>query len=468
MTTTDLVTEFRKVPILADLTDDELRWLADHSQEVVLEPGEILIREGTPANEMIIYLEGEADARRESLGPDAPVYTLRAPQISGMLPFSRMTHFMVTSRVVTHTRLVRISKDFFPEMLNKIPSLGPKLVGILSDRVRESTKQDQAREKLASLGKLSAGLAHELNNPAAAAARAASMLRALFEKREQASMELDLENLSPEARATLRVIENRARDLQIHATTKSPLELSDHQQELQSWLEENSIKDAWEIAPILAEADVTISHLERLAAKFTPNVMGPVLRRFSASLEINRLLADIEHSTCRISDLVKAIKEYSFMDQAQRQDVDVNRGLDSTLTMLSHKLKRGIKVIRGYDPDLPRIPSYGSELNQVWTNLIDNAADAMEGKGELNIRTCRDGQDDIMVEVIDTGPGIPPEIQTKIFDPFFTTKPLGEGTGLGLDTVYRIVRNHRGSVNFISEPGKTCFRVRLPIRGGRG
>jgi len=334
--------------------------------------------------------------------------------------------------------------------------------------VRESTRQDQAREKLASLGKLSAGLAHELNNPASAAARAASMLRALFERREQASMELDLENLSPEARATLRVIENRARDLQIHATTKTPLALSDHQQELQSWLEAHAIKDAWEIAPILAEADVTISHLQRLADKFTPKVMGPALRRFSVSLEINRLLADIEHSTCRISDLVKAIKEYSFMDQAQRQDVDVNKGLDSTLTMLSHKLKRGIKVIREYDPNLPRIPSYGSELNQVWTNLIDNAADAMEGQGELRVRTCREDTDEIMVEFIDSGPGIPPEIQTKIFDPFFTTKPLGEGTGLGLDTVYRIVRNHRGSVNFISEPGKTSFRVRLPIRGGRG
>ena len=463
---TDLVAEFRKIPILSDLSEEGLRWLADHAQEFVFQPGEVMIKEGDAADAMIIYLDGESDGRRESMGPDAPVYTARTGMVTGMLPFSRMTNYTITSRAVTPTRVARISKEFFPEMLNKLPELGPKLVGILSDRVREATKQDLAREKLTSLGKLSAGLAHELNNPAAAASRAASSLRAVFEKREQASMEIDIENLPPDTRAMLRVIESKAREVKPQLKPKSPLELSDAQQVLQAWLEAHDVQDAWDIAAILADADVNVEKLDHLAEKFTPNVMCAAVRRFSATLEIARLIADIEHSTCRISELVKAIKEYSFMDQAPRQEVDVARGIESTLVMLTHKLKRGITVLRDYDPNLPRIPSYGSELNQVWTNLIDNAADAMKGKGELKIRTMVEG-DDVLVEIVDTGEGIPAEIQTRIFEPFFTTKPMGEGTGLGLDTVYRIVRKHRGNVTFASRPGYTCFRVRLPIKNTR-
>jgi signal transduction histidine kinase len=464
--TTDLAVELRNIPILADLSEEGLRWLADHAEEHVFQPGEVMVKEGGAADAMIIYLEGESDGRRESLGPDAPVYTARAGMVTGMLPFSRMTNYTITSRAVTPTRVARIPKEHFPEMLNRIPELGPRLVGILSDRVREATKQDLAREKLASLGKLSAGLAHELNNPAAAASRAAASLLNVFEKRELASMEIDIENLSPDARAMLRVLESKARDVKLHANPKSPLELSDLQQELQSWLGAHDVADAWDIAAILAEADVHVEKLDHLAQKFTPKVMGAAIRRFSATLEISRLIADIEHSTCRISELVKAIKEYSFMDQAPRQEVDVAKGIDSTLIMLTHKLKRGITVMKDYDPNLPRIPSYGSELNQVWTNLIDNAADAMKGKGELRIRTMQEGED-VLVEIVDNGEGIPAEIQTRIFEPFFTTKPMGAGTGLGLDTVYRIVRKHRGNVTFASRPGYTCFRVRLPIKNTR-
>jgi signal transduction histidine kinase len=462
----DLVKELRNIPILADLSEEELGWLADHAEVATAEAGEIVIRENDPADSMIIYLEGETDGRRESLGPDSPVYTARAGQITGMLPFSRLTNYTITARAVSRLRVARIPKAVFPEMLNRIPALGPRLVGILSDRVREVTKQDLAREKLASLGKLSAGLAHELNNPAAAAARAANMLRVIFDKREQASFEIDQENLPPEARATLRLIEAKAREMQAQAKPKNALELNDAQQELQSWLEAHGVDDGWEVAPVLAEADVQVEHLERLAQKFSPAVMGAAIRRFGATLEISRLLTDIEHSSCRISELVKAIKEYSFMDEAPRQEVDIAKGIESTLIMLNHKLKHGITILRNYDPNLPRISSYGSELNQVWTNLIDNAADAMKGQGELRIRTMREGED-VLVEFVDNGPGIPPEIQTKIFDPFFTTKPMGEGTGLGLDTVYRIVRKHRGNVSVVSRPGNTCFRVRLPIQNTR-
>ena len=462
----DLVKEFRNIPILADLSDEELGWLADHSEIATAEAGEIVIHENDPADSMIIYLEGETDGRRENLGPDAPVFTARAGMVTGMLPFSRMTHYPITARAVTHLRVARIPKSLFPEMMNRIPELGPRLVGILSDRVREATKQDLAREKLASLGKLSSGLAHELNNPAAAAARAANTLRTIFDKREQASLEIDQQNLPPEARETLRMIEAKAREIQLQIKPPNALELSDVQSLLQSWLEDHGVNDGWEVAPVLAEAGVRVEHLEKLAQKFSAPVMGAVIRRFGATLEISRLLTDIEHSSCRISELVKAIKEYSFMDEAPRQEVDVAKGIESTLVILNHKLKHGITVTRNFDPNLPRIFSYGSELNQVWTNVIDNATDAMKGQGELRIRTMREG-DDVLVEFVDNGPGIPPEIQTKIFDPFFTTKPIGEGTGLGLDTVYRIVRKHHGNVSVVSRPGYTCFRVRLPIKNPR-
>jgi signal transduction histidine kinase len=462
----ELVEEFRKVPTLSDLRDDELLWLAEHTEIETAEPGEVVIHEGDVADAMFIYLEGEMDGRRESGGPDSPVFSFGAGQITGLLPFSRMTNYSITARALSHVRVARIRKECFQPMLHRIPALGPRLVGILSDRVREATRQDQAREKLASLGKLSAGLAHELNNPAAAGQRSASALIDAFARYMQANARLDESNISLENRALLREIEVLAREKQSHATPMSSLALSDCEEELREWMEAHGVESAWALAPSLAQADATIRHFEMLAEKFDQGTLGAAITRIAVSLEINRLLGDIQHSTARISELVQSIKEYSFMDEAPRQEVDVAKGIESTLVMLSYKLKQGIEIIRNYDSALPRIDSFGSELNQVWTNLIDNAADAMEGKGTLRIRTARE-DNDVLVEITDSGMGVPAEIQTRIFDPFFTTKPMGQGTGLGLDTVYRIVRKHRGNVSYVSHPGNTCFRVRLPIKNSR-
>ena len=458
-----LVEEFRGIPVFSSLSDEELAWLAEHSEERSMKPGQVVTHEGDPADVMMIVLEGEMQGRRESLGADAPVFTITAGAVTGMLPYSRMTTFSVTIRAMVPTRVANIHINHFPEMLQSIPSLGPKLVGVLADRVREVTKLDQQRDKLAALGKLSAGLAHELNNPAAAGKRAASALRETLADLRNAEAELDRISLTARQREQLRAAEDAGIERQAQPRSKDALQLSDMEDRIGNWLQQQQVEKAWELAPIFAEADVDVASLDAFAGSLPAEALAPAIRRVAARLDIARLALEIQNSTGRISELVQAIKEYSFMDRAPVQEVDVAKGLESTLTILSHKLKHGIKVVREYDPQLPKIFSYGSELNQVWTNLIDNAIDAMHGSGLLRIRTCRE-DDSIMVEIVDNGAGIPKEIQSRIFDPFFTTKAVGDGSGLGLDTVYRIVRQHHGNISFASSPGNTCFRVRLPIK----
>jgi signal transduction histidine kinase len=241
-----------------------------------------------------------------------------------------------------------------------------------------------------------------------------------------------------------------------------PLAQSDREEQISSWLEEREISDAWKIAPVLAEAGVEVSKLETLAKEVGDRVLSDALVRIASLLTISRLISEIENSTKRITGLVRAIKEYSYMDQPAMQEIDVHQGLENTLTILGHQLKHGIKVIREYDKDLPRICAFGGELNQVWTNLMDNAIDAMQGKGELRVRTAHE-LDRVLVEIGDSGPGIPADVQPRIFEPFFTTKGVGEGTGLGLDTVCRIVRNHHGEIRVLSQPSDTRFQVYLPI-----
>src|SRR5205085_7090307 len=239
----------------------------------------------------------------------------------------------------------------------------------------------------------------------------------------------------------------------------------EREEAVQSWLEARNVEEAWKLAPLLTEANLSDARLESFA-EAAGDALGPELIRFATLLEMERIADELEHSTARISDLIRAIKEYSYMDQARLQEVDITKSLETTLTIMHHKLKRGISVTRNYDPDLPKIMAYGSELNQVWTNLIDNAADAMGENGKLRIRTAREN-DFILVEIADNGPGIPSEVKSRIFEPFFTTKGVGDGTGLGLDFVYRIVTGMRGMVSVNSAPGNTRFEVRIPIHAAQ-
>lgn len=471
----DRVEALRRVGVFSDLPEDQLKWFADNAVEQRMEPGEVLFRKGDPAEWMAIYLEGEIHAYRNEAAHDDYVFIARAgdpaTEVSGMLPFSRMTEFGATGRAITKMRVLLFHVRLFPEMLQRMPILAQRLVGIMSDRVRETTKADQERDKLMALGKLSAGLAHELNNPAAAATRAANDLLATLEELRAADLRLCRHNLRAEQRAAIADFERLAIEHTAAATPLNSLEQSDREDEVSAWLEARDIGDGWKIAPALVEAGVDtagLERIERVLAQVEAAAFADVLARMGAQLSAAKLTSDIKTSTARISELVGAIKEYTYMDQASVQQVDVHKALENTLLILKYKLrKKNITLVREYAEDAPRVTAYGSELNQVWTNLIDNAIDAMPEGGTLKVRTQREPTD-LLVEIRDNGPGIPEDVRTRIFEPFFTTKPVGEGTGLGLDTVARIVRKHRGNIRVESKPGDTCFQVRLAIKESSG
>ena len=462
----DKVEALRRVQVFADLPDEQLQWFADKTEDFRYAAGDVVFRKGDKPDNMIVLLEGEAHAYWDESNHDT-VFIVRAgdrtSEVSGMLPFSRMTEFTVTGRAVTEMRLLRFPVRLFPELMQRAPVLVQRLVSIMSDRVRESTTVDQQQDKLMALGKLSAGLAHELNNPAAGAMRAANDLIETLKQLRTADMRLCAHDLTDEQAASIDAFERRAIERTDNAEHLNSLDQSDREDKVSDWLETHGIEDPWQLSGNLVEAGIDSTALDQLLGETPSTALADVLARVNCQLAAAKLASEIKTSTTRISELVGAIKEYSYMDQASSQDLDVHKGLDNTLLILKYKLrKKDITVTREYDESLPSIKAYGSELNQVWTNLIVNAVDAMSNGGKLKVRTKREPTD-IMVEIRDNGVGIPASARSRIFEPFFTTKAVGEGTGLGLDTVARIVRKHRGNVRFESKPGDTCFQVRLPI-----
>ena len=450
--------ELRTVPAFADLPDDQLDWFLGHAQEVHLAAGETYIRAGDPADWMFVILEGQMQFRGE-FGGEAIMITIKPGEVTGMLPFSRMKQFGVTGRAVTEGKVLKFAASLFPELVQKMPALTTRLVGLMSDRIREITRIEQQRDRLVSLGKLSAGMAHELNNPASAATRATSQLRSILKKIRDASLELGKRDLTQTQKAEIEKLE--ALFTQSDVVPPNTLAMSDLEEQIDSLLRSHGQNDLWQLAAGLARRNIKPAVLESLFANLDPDTARAALVRIAASVEIASLLHEIESSTARISDLVRAIKEYTYMDQSPVQNVDIVKSLETTLTILHHKLKQGVDVKRDYQPVL-LVNSFGSELNQVWTNIIDNAIDAMHGKGELRVRTYReDGS--AVIEIGDNGPGIPADVQPHIFEPFFTTKGVGQGTGLGLDTVQRIVKKHRGNIQVTSKPGDTRFQVWLPL-----
>ena len=455
--------ELRHVPVFADLPDDQLDWFLSQTEDQHLKPGDAYVRQGDPADVMVVLLEGQLQGRGE-LGGETFVVTAHPGDVTGVLPFSRMKHFPLTGRAVTDSRVLRFPASRFPDLVQKMPELAKRLVGLMSDRIRESTRMEQQRERLVGLGKLSAGLAHELNNPASAAKRAASQLRGMMQRIKEASHQLGARDLTPAQKAEIEKLETSL--IQEEGPPPDTLTVSALEDQIDSLLRSHGLDDLWQLAADLARKCTKPEVLETLFDTLDPDTVRAALVRIAAVLEVWNLLREIENSTSRISDLVLAIKQYTYMDQSPVQNVDIVKSLENTLTILNHKLKRGVTVERDYARIPLMVNSFGSELNQVWTNIIDNAIDAMGGKGELRIRTFSDDSC-VVVEIGDNGPGISPEVQPHIFEPFFTTKGIGEGTGLGLDTVQRIVKKHRGSIQVSSKPGDTRFQVWLPMSDGQ-
>ena len=451
--------ELLRVPVFVDLPDDQIAWFLSEVQELRLQAGETYLRQGDPADSMFVVLEGQLQARGE-LGGETIIVSNKPGDVTGVLPFSRMKQATVTGRAVTESRLLRFPASLFPELVQKMPELTKRLVGVMSDRIREVTRIEQQRDRLASLGKLSAGLAHELNNPASAAKRATSQLRTILRRIKDASHELGRRELTSAQKSEIEKLETSFTEQD--GPPPDTLTIADLEDQIDSLLRSHGQNDLWQLAAALARRGIKPAVLESLFATLEADTARAALVRIAASVEVANLLNEIESSTSRISDLVRAIKEYTYMDQGPVQNVDIVKSLETTLTILNHKLKHGVAVQRDYQRVPFLVNSFGSELNQVWTNLIDNAIDAMGGKGELRVRTYREDTC-VVVEIGDNGPGISPEVKPHIFEPFFTTKGVGEGTGLGLDTVQRIVKKHRGNIQVNSKPGDTRFQVWLPL-----
>lgn len=454
----------KKVPLFADLGDDDLHRLCDSVGTVKLPAGEELFQEGIEGDMAYIIQAGEVEIVKESAGREVLLAVRGEGVVIGEMALLESTPRSATVRARSDTVLYSIEKEHFDALLaSSLTALHAMFQTILG-RFRENQGLLRQSEKMAQLGTLTAGVAHELNNPAAAVQRGADQLREAIAALSGSYARISVLSFDGEQEASLRILGERARLNALEPLELDPLARSDREYEIETWLNERGKPNAWEIAPNLVNLNMGEAGLEKLTEDFNDDQVNCVIDWLNNTYSVYNLLNELDQGATRISEIVRALKSYSYLDQAPVQQVDLHQGLDNTLLILRSKLKNGIQVKREYDKDLPPVQGYGSELNQVWTNLIDNAVDALEGwdNPQIILRTRTEGRW-VIVEVEDNGPGIPLENQSKVFDAFFTTKPVGKGTGLGLDISYNIVvTKHRGDMKLRSQPGQTIFEVWLP------
>jgi len=462
--------ELKTLFLFEALTEEQLAWLARQGTVHEYPAGGTVFAEGDPAEYFYVLLSGTLSLSRR-VGQD-DVETVRTDQRGVYMGATQAyirdeagleRKYMASMRAVSDCRFYVLTAGDFGNMMRDWFPMAIHLLEGLVFGMRNTQAVIGERQRLAALGSLTSGLMHELNNPAAATVRATAALRDRVGMMRRklgmlASGKIPAEQLRALTQLVEPIIERAAK-----APEMTPMETSDREDELSGWLDAHEVTGGWDLAAVFAGGGLDLACLEEIAATVAPELLDQSLHWIGYALETEQLMTDIEDAGNRISSLVSAAKQYSQLDRASHQWIDVHDGLKSTLVMLSHKLGKGVQVVKEFDRTLPQVPAHPAELNQVWTNLIDNAVQAMGGEGTLTLRTAReDGC--VLVEIGDTGPGIPEQIRPRIFEPFFTTKPVGEGTGLGLDISYRIVVNgHGGDIRVLSQPGDTRFQVRLPL-----
>ena len=462
-----MLDELRHVPLLADLSEEDLEQLYKMAETVSIPAEQLVLQEGDSGDSLYVVLDGELEVTKRHGSQEVLLAVYKAGLFFGEMALLEQAPRSASVRTLRESRLLVISQAAFQTLLSCSPSAPFRILRAVTSRLRSTESMLIQNEKMAALGTLAAGLAHELNNPAAAIRRSAAQLRDTLAERERLAAELTTLPNDPHQKETLSALQTETIKRTTTPALYDPLALSDKEDQLQEWLEDHSVGQAWELAPVLVSSGWERRELERLADRFSPVQLPVVVRWLAANYSVYDLLEEVGKSAEAMSEIVKAVKTYSYLDQAPIQEVDVRESLENTLVLLRPKIKAGVSIERDYADDVPCIEAYGSELNQVWTNIIDNALDAMQAQGELALHTrARDG--DVIVEIVDNGPGIPSELQPRIFEPFFTSKAPGVGTGLGLHIAYNIiVHKHHGRIQVASKPGETCFRVVLPVRLAR-
>jgi signal transduction histidine kinase len=453
----------RGMPVLGSLGDDELARIAAAGRERRLAAGEALFRQGERAVAFHLVLEGELETTRDVGGEQVLMLSHGPGGYMGAIALLTDTPYRGSTTAVTDALLLELDGDELRRLAFTHPRLLREFLPALESVSAAIKGVERDREKLLAVGKLAAGLAHELNNPAAAAARGVATLRDYERRRQEAFAEIARSGATADRLAALVSLGAAATDQAAPGERIDPLVASDREQELISTLAARAVADPFGIASSLTEAGLEPEWIDRVASGVGEDCLGPGLRFVGACAAARVVLAELEEATTRIATLVGAVRSYSYLDQAPQQAVDIHEGLESTLSLLGHSLRaKQIDVVRDYEDGLPSVEASGSELNQVWTNLIDNAIDALGEGGRITLRTrTRAGR--VCVEVADDGPGIPEELQARIFEAFFTTKPVDQGTGLGLDIAQRIVVRHHGELRLESRPGDTRFQVLLPF-----